>query len=43
MTLPIFWLESEDFAPDLQADAATESGPEAEEETDYWNNMIFPI
>lgn len=43
MTHPILWFESEDLATDLQPDAAAESGPETEEETGYWDNMIFPI
>lgn len=43
MTPRIPWLEDEDFASDLPADFEDAAGPEAEEETDYWNNMIFPI
>jgi hypothetical protein len=43
MTHPIFWLESEDFAPDVEAEAAAENSVDSEEETDYWSNMVYPI
>ena len=42
MKKAIPWLESDDLAPDAVSDAA-DAQPESEDDSSFWDNMIFPI